>query len=108
MFSFCSLCNVNLIFDDLHGRIGLTISDKFSKSLHKTSHNLYLNYKKTRKNAIVEYLGYQILVTQLNGPKGNGDMQASQYIVMWAVDRFKRYGRLSGRGKLFFRSIDRY
>jgi len=33
-------------------------------------------YKKTRKNAIVEYLDYQITVTQLKGPKGNGDMQA--------------------------------
>jgi len=30
----------------------------------------------TRKNAIVEYLDYQIPVTQLMGPKGNGDMQA--------------------------------
>jgi len=29
---------------------------------------------KTRKNAIVEYLDYQIPVTQLMGPKGNGDM----------------------------------
>jgi len=27
--------------------------------------------KKTRKNAIVEYLDYQIPVTQLMGPKGN-------------------------------------
>jgi len=32
---------------------------------------------KTRKNAIVEYLDYQIPVTQLKGPKGNGDMQAA-------------------------------
>jgi len=31
---------------------------------------------KTRKNAMVEYLDYQIPVTQLKGPKGNGDMQA--------------------------------
>jgi len=30
----------------------------------------------TRKNAIVEYLDYQIPVTQLKGPKGSGDMQA--------------------------------
>jgi len=29
-----------------------------------------------RKNAIDEYLDYQIPVTQLKGPKGNGDMQA--------------------------------
>jgi len=27
----------------------------------------------TRKNAIVDYLDYQIPVTQLKGPKGNGD-----------------------------------
>jgi len=30
------------------------------------------------KNAIVEYLDYQIPVTQLMGPKGNGDMQAAK------------------------------
>jgi len=35
------------------------------------------NTTKTRKNAIVEYLDYQIPVTQLKGPKGNGDMQAA-------------------------------
>jgi len=32
-------------------------------------------------------------------------------MVMWAVDRFKRYGRYSGHGKLFwliFGLIDRY
>jgi len=33
---------------------------------------------KTRKNAIVQYLDYQIPVTQLKGPKGNGDMQAAK------------------------------
>jgi len=33
---------------------------------------------KTRNNAIVEYLDYQIPVTQLMGPKGNGDMQAAK------------------------------
>jgi len=31
---------------------------------------------KARENAIVEYHDYQIPVTQLMGPKGNGDMQA--------------------------------
>jgi len=44
----------------------------------------------TRKNAIVEYLGYQKPVTQLNGdmqaakpgPKGNGDMQAAKPLKM--------------------------
>jgi len=34
--------------------------------------------QKTRKNAIVEYPDYQIPVTQLKGPKGNGDMQAAK------------------------------
>jgi len=29
---------------------------------------------KTRKNAVVEYLDYQIPVTQLKGPTGNGDI----------------------------------
>jgi len=33
---------------------------------------------KTRKHAIVEYLDYQIPVTQLKGPKGNGDVQAAK------------------------------
>jgi len=41
------------------------------------------NLIKARKNAIVEYLDYQIPVTQipvtqLKGPKGNGDMQAAR------------------------------
>jgi len=33
---------------------------------------------RTRKSAIVEYLDYQIPVTQLEVPKGNGDMQAEK------------------------------
>jgi len=33
---------------------------------------------KTRKNALVECLNYQIPVTQLKGAKGNGDMQAAK------------------------------
>jgi len=33
---------------------------------------------KTRKNAIVEYLDYEIPVTQLKEPKENGDMQAAK------------------------------
>jgi len=37
---------------------------------------------KTWKNAIVEYLDYQIPVTQLKGPRGNGDMQAAKQIEM--------------------------
>jgi len=36
------------------------------------------NILKTRKNAIVEYLDYQIPVTQLKGPKGYGDMEATK------------------------------
>jgi len=36
------------------------------------------NRQLTRKNAIVEYLDYQIPVTQLKGPKGNRDMQAAK------------------------------
>jgi len=41
-------------------------------------HNFKLIDMKTRKNAIVEYLDYQIPLTQLKGPKGNGDMQAAK------------------------------
>jgi len=55
----------------------------------------------TRKNDIVEYLDHQIPVTQLKGPKGNGDASSkamlkrpnyprSKYMVMWAVDKLKR------------------
>jgi len=39
--------------------------------------SIQVNNKKTRKNAIVEYLDYQIPVTQQKGPKGNGDIQAA-------------------------------
>jgi len=38
----------------------------------------YCNLIKTRKNAKVECLDYQIPVTQLKGPKGNEDMQAAK------------------------------
>jgi len=60
---------------------------------------------KTWKNAIVEYLDYQIPVTQLKGPKGDGDMRAAKRnwkapptrdLNIWlcvAVDRFRRYWR---------------
>jgi len=53
------------------------------------------------------------------GPKGNGDMEAESEMEMRhlpavdkirhlpAVDRFKRYGRQSGSGKIFFGSIER-
>jgi len=36
------------------------------------------HYLKTRKNAIDEYLDYQIPVTQQMGPKGNEDIQAAK------------------------------
>jgi len=36
------------------------------------------SFKKTKKNAIVEYIDYQIPVTQLKGPKGKGDLQAAK------------------------------
>jgi len=58
--------------------------------------------KKKRMKAIVEYIDYQVPVTQLKGPKGpclqQGEIEMrhhprSQYMVMWAVDRFKRYAR---------------
>jgi len=51
---------------------------------------------KTKKNAIVEYLDYQIPVTQQKEPKENGDIQTASEVKMRhlpAVDRFKRYGR---------------
>jgi len=44
---------------------------------HPWVRTVYIS-KTTRKNAIVQYLDYQIPVTQLKGPKGNGDMQASK------------------------------
>jgi len=46
------------------------------KEFRRPEVKLLLN--KTRKNAIVEYPDYQIPVTQLKGPKGNGDMQAAK------------------------------
>jgi len=39
---------------------------------------LLIRKVKTRKNALVEYLDYQIFVTQLKGSKGDGDMQATK------------------------------
>jgi len=63
-------------------RVTFILSDESSIPYYSTS-NGYKNRqyffkiqfgflkKKTRKNAIVEYLDYQILVTQLKGPKGN-------------------------------------
>jgi len=43
-----------------------------------TSIRLMIYTIKTRENGIVEYLDYQIPVTQLMGPMGNGDMQAAK------------------------------
>jgi len=42
------------------------------------THIKFKNHKKTRKNAVVEYLDYLIPVTQLKGQKGNGDMKAAK------------------------------
>jgi len=47
-------------------------------SLQSTQRNLTKVLGVTRKNAIVEYPDYQIPVTQLKEPKGNGDMQAAK------------------------------
>jgi len=48
--------------------------------LKDESEEIYMNsfQSKIRKNAIVEYLDYQIPVTQLMGPKEYGDMQAAK------------------------------
>jgi len=43
-----------------------------------TNHSLVHDSEKYRKNAVVEYLDYQVPVTQLKGQKGNGDMQAAK------------------------------
>jgi len=54
-----------------------TLKSKLKKKQTICLTNLDLEFKKkTRGNAIVEHLVYQIPVTQLKGPKGNGDMQA--------------------------------
>jgi len=45
----------------------------FLDLVQKSCFFLYINHFKTRKNAIVEYLDYQIPVTQLYG-----DMQAAK------------------------------
>jgi len=50
----------------------------YSFTLRVTAIIIIYYKKKTRKNAIVEYLDYQIPVTQLIRPKGNGDMQAEK------------------------------
>jgi len=53
---------------------------KFGMGLNNTEQKWrkkIIKYK-TRKNAIVECLDYQIPVTQLKGSKGNGDMQAAK------------------------------
>jgi len=52
----------------------------------------YAIHKKTRKNAIVEYLDYQIPVTQweMEICKQQSEIKMRH---LPAVDRFKRYGR---------------
>jgi len=53
---------------------------KIKKKLSQTNTKTLMSEIKikTKKNAIVEYLDYKIPVTQLKGPKGNGDMQAAK------------------------------
>jgi len=47
-------------------------------ALKAEKNKCFLVKLKKKKNAIVEYLDYQIPVTQLMGPKGNADMQAAK------------------------------
>jgi len=46
--------------------------------IKKHNFHPYRKPKLNKKNAIVEYLDSQIPVTQLKGPKGNGDTQAAK------------------------------
>jgi len=55
--------------------IGLISAHEFIKWLYLKKCSLRIVVK-TWKNAIVEYFDYQVPVTQLKGPKENGDMQA--------------------------------
>jgi len=70
------------------------------------------------KNAIVEYLDYQIPVTQLKGKKGSGDMQAAKRdwnapptrdINIWLCGRYTDLRVMGVRVGVanFFWSIDR-
>jgi len=57
-------------FDFLVNKKPITSAHSVIKTINKDT--------KTRKNATVEYLVYQIPFTQLKGEKGNGDMQAAK------------------------------
>jgi len=50
--------------------------DMYKQLIYK--YNNRLNRTITRENGIVEYPDYQISVTLLKGPKGDGDMQAAK------------------------------
>jgi len=52
---------------------------------------------KQGKNAIVEYLDYQIPVTQLMGAMGNGDRQAAKETEMRHLPVISIYGYAGGR-----------
>jgi len=52
------------------------VAEKIERELNLLYIIIKIAEQKWRKNAIVEYIDYQIPVTQLKGPKGNGDMQA--------------------------------
>jgi len=49
-----------------------------SSNLKKKSLLVHKEIKITRKNAIVDYLDYQITIIQLKGTIGNGNMQAAK------------------------------
>jgi len=74
------LVDVNCVYDsnefELH-EVSQTEDNLFSEVENSNIRNV--SHKQTRKNAIVEYLDYQIPDTQLKGPKGNGDMQAAKH-----------------------------
>jgi len=51
--------------------------------------NIYTLWGITRENAIVEYLDYQIPVTQLMEPKGHGDIyKVDVRVGVASIDRY--------------------
>jgi len=54
------------------------IFEKGNQDTNELTHYFNKTINKTRKNAIVEYLDYQIPVTQLMGALGNEDTQAAK------------------------------
>jgi len=72
-----------------------------TKKTRKNAIVEYLDYQisviKARKNAIVEYLDYQIPGTELKGPKGNGDMQEQSEVEMRNLPVISIYGYVGCR-----------